>query len=76
MLCEVYSSGILEMINIINPIKLLICSKMFSSFDVIDLFSFPLIRYEITCGACLAFLGVLWAVILSLNDPNTRRSKS
>lgn len=62
MFMSAYSGGVLDYINFINPINMLLCRDMFSSFNVVNIFGTPIYRY-IVCFACTA----LFALILSLS---------
>lgn len=75
MFFSAYSKGILDLFNVINPINLIIGSDMFMSFDVVNIFSYPVWRWVLTLTCCLLFAVLMFFAINMLNNKNVRRAK-
>ena len=75
MFLSAYSKGFLDFINTVNPINLIVGYKMFSSFDVINMFSLPMWRWTVTLVFCLIFAVLLFVSVNAVNNKNARRKK-
>lgn len=75
MALSTYGGGALDYLNLANPINLLTCRNLFSSFYVVNIFGTPVFRYIVVFLCIFALLGVLYALVSLLNMPNTRRQR-
>lgn len=72
MAVSAYSGGVLDYFNLINPINLLTCRNIFSSFDVINIFGTPVFRYAVTFICAAVFICALYIGISLINNINPR----
>lgn len=71
MFMSVYSGGVLDYLNLINPINMLLCRNMFSSFNVINIFDTPVFKYVISFVCTALFVCVLSVLTNLLNNTNS-----
>lgn len=75
MFMSVYSGGVLDYLNLINPINMLLCRDMFSSFNVVNIFDTPVFRYVISFICTALFVCILSVFINLLNNTNSRAKR-
>ncbi len=71
MAMSVYSGGGLDYLNLINPINMLLCRDMFSTFNVVNIFDTPVFRYIISFICTALFVCILSVFINLLNNTNS-----
>lgn len=71
MFMSVYSGGVLDYLNLINPINMLLCRNMFSSFNVINIFDTSVFKYVISFVCTALFVCVLSVLTNLLNNTNS-----
>lgn len=75
MFMSAYSKGILDTVNTVNPINLITGYKMFSSFDITNIFDFPIWTWAASVVLCLICMFAFLMIIIALNNKNTRRQR-
>ena len=75
MVLSTCSGGILEYLNLLNPLQLLIGREMFYTFRTVELFGAPVFRYGVCLGCCVALGMVLFAATAALNNAGMKRRR-
>ncbi len=71
MFMSAYSGGVLDYLNLVNPINMLLCRDMFSSFNVVNIFDTPVFRYVVSLICTALFVCILSVFINLLNNTNS-----
>ena len=75
MLMSTYSGGILESLNLFNPLQLLIGREMFTTFRVVDLFGTPVFRYTVCLVCCIGLWLLLLGATAALNNAGMKQRR-
>ena len=75
MLMSTYSGGILESLNLLNPLQLLIGREMFTTFRVVDLFDTPVFRYTVCLVCCIGLWLLLLGATAALNNAGMKQRR-
>lgn len=75
MFISAFKTGLLEYINLINPINLLTNRNMFAKFNVINIFGEPVFKFVVVIVCAVFFAITLSVVTCLLNNENSRRRR-
>lgn len=73
MYLTAYSAETMLYINLVNPINLLTCTKMFETFNVVDIFKYPIFRYSISLITSSFFISLMLLVVFVLNNKSSKK---
>lgn len=71
MLLSVYSGGVLDYINLFNPINMLLNRDLFANFNVVNIFGTPIFKYIISYACIAFFVCILSAIVNLINNTNS-----
>ncbi len=73
MYITAYSTETMLYISLVNPVNLLTCTKMFETFNVVDIFNYPMFRYSISLIMSSLFIALTLLSVYITNNANSKR---